>query len=87
MQRSDLAVKDRELERQGRRMVHPALRLMGIAATIAVVGIVVLVIGASWSLGIGLALLLLASIPAVLGVGLLTSSAVARWAARHKLFA
>ena len=87
MERSDFSVQDRELERQGRRMVSPALRFLAIAAVIAIVGVVILVIGASWSLGVGLAVLLIASIPAVLAVGLLTSSAVARWAARHKLFA
>ena len=42
----------RELERQGRRMIHPALRFMAIAAAIAIVGVVILVIGASWSLGL-----------------------------------
>jgi hypothetical protein len=31
--------------------------------------------------------LLIASIPLVVGVGLLVSSAVSRWAARRKLFA
>ena len=87
MNRSGFAVEDRQLERHGRRMVHPALRLLGIAAAIAIVGIVILVIDASWSLGVGIAVLLIASIPAVVGVGLLTSSGVARWAARHKLFA
>jgi len=87
MNRSEFEVQDRELERQGRRMVHPALRFLTIAAGLAIVGIVILVIGASWSLGVGIAVLLIATIPAVVAVGLLTSSAVARWAARHKLFA
>jgi hypothetical protein len=36
---------------------------------------------------VGVAILLLASVPGVIGFGLLTGGAVSRWAARHKLFA
>jgi hypothetical protein len=81
------SVKDRELERQGRRMIGPAVRFIGIAAVLAVAGIVLIVIGHGWSVGVGIAVLLLASVPGTVGFGLLTGGAVARWAARHKLFA
>ena len=84
---SKYAVQDRELERQGRRMVHPALRLIVIACEVAIAGVVLIVIGTGWSVGVGIAVLLIASVPAVVGIGLLTSGTVARWAARHKLFA
>ena len=77
MNRSGFAVEDRQLERHGRRMVHPALRFLGTAAAIALVGIVILVIDAGWSLGVGIAVLLIASIPAVVGVGLLNKHSMA----------
>ena len=79
------SVKDPVLERQGRRMIGPAIRFVAIAAATAVVGIILIVFG--WSLGIGIALILLASVPGTIGIGLFTGGAVARWAARHRLFA
>ncbi len=79
-------IEDRTLERQGRRMAHLAVRLVLIGLVIAIPGIVLIAIDAG-TLGIGVGVVLLASIPAAFGVALLFSSAVARWAARHKLFA
>jgi hypothetical protein len=81
------SVQDRELERQGRRMIRPAIRFLVIAGVLAIAGVVLIVIGQVWSFAFGLAVLLLATVPATVGVGLLTGGAVARWAARHKLFA
>ena len=81
------SVQDRELERHGKRMIGPALRFMAIAAVMAVAGIILIVIGHGWSVGVGIAVLLLAGVPGTVGFGLLTGGAVARWAARHKLFA
>ena len=52
------SVQDRVLERQGKRMIGPAIRFIAIA-----------------------------SVPGTVGFGLLSGGAVARWAARHKLFA
>ena len=78
-------VKDRHLERQGRRMIAPAVRFIGIGALLAIIGIVLIVTG--WSLVIGIALILLGSVPGGVGLALLMSGGVARWAARHKLFA
>jgi hypothetical protein len=80
-------VPDPVLERQGKRMIGPAIRFLAIAAVLAVAGIVLIVIGHGWSIGVGVAVLLLASVPGTIGVGLLTGGGVARWAARHKLFA
>lgn len=79
--------QDRALERQGRRMLNPGLRLLPVGLLIAVPGIVLVALGHGWSIGVGVAVLLLASIPAVIGIGLMVSASVARWAARHKLFA
>jgi hypothetical protein len=78
------SVKDIELERQGKRIGRPALRFLLAALIIAIPGVIVLLIG---PLGIGAAILLLACLPAMVGIALLVSSGFARWAARHKLFA
>jgi hypothetical protein len=81
------SVQDRELERQGKRMMGPAIRFIGIGVVLAIVGIVLIVIGHGWSIAFGILALLLAGVPGTVGIGLLTGGAVARWAARHKLFA
>lgn len=80
-------VEDRELERQGRRFGHSAAWFLLAAAAVAVPGIILVLIDRGWSLGVGVAVLLLASIPAAIGLGLVVSSAFARWSARHKSFA
>ena len=81
------SVQDRELERQGRRMIGPGVRFIAIGAALAIAGIVLILIGHGWSVGVGIAVLLLACVPGTIGFGLLSGGAVARWAARHKLFA
>jgi hypothetical protein len=81
------SVKDPVLERQGSRMIGPAIRFVAIAAVMAIAGVILIVIGHGWSIGVGVAVLLLASVPGTLGIGLFTGGAVARWAARHRLFA
>lgn len=86
MERSG-SVQEPQLERQGRRLAHPAWRFLLLALVVAVPGIVLVEVGNSWSLPFGIALLLIASLPAGVGIALLFSSSVARWAARHKLFA
>lgn len=80
-------VQDRELERQGKRMIAPAVRLIAIGALLAAAGIVLILIGHGWSIGVGIALILLGSVPGTVGFGLLTGGGIARWAARHRLFA
>jgi Flp pilus assembly protein TadB len=78
------SVKDRQLERQGKRMERPAIRFLLLALIVAIPGVIVVVLG---PLGIGAAILLLACVPATVGIALLVSSGFARWAARHKLLA
>jgi hypothetical protein len=68
-------------------MARPGLRFILAAILIALPGIVLVALDHGWSVGVGVAVLLIASVPAVFGVALLLSSGVARWAARHKLFA
>jgi hypothetical protein len=81
------SVQNRDLERQGKRMIAPAMRFIAIGALLAAAGIALILIGRGWSIGVGIALILLGSVPATIGFGLLTGGAIARWAARHKLFA
>jgi hypothetical protein len=68
-------------------MLRPALRFFVVASLLAIPGIVLIVLDRGWSVGVGIALLLLGSIPAAVGGALLLSGSVARWAARHRLFA
>jgi hypothetical protein len=81
------SVQDPVLERQGKRMIGPAVRFIMVAAVMAVAGIILILIGHGWSVGLGIAVLLLAGVPGTLGFGLLSGGVVARWAARHNLFA
>ena len=68
-------------------MVRPALRLFAVATLILIPGIVLVIVGTNGWLGLGVALILLSSVPGGLAFGLLVSGSVARWAARHRLFA
>jgi hypothetical protein len=68
-------------------MLGPALRFLALALLVLIPGIVLVIVGSDGLLGLGIALILLASIPGSVALGLLVSSSVARWAARHKLFA
>ena len=68
-------------------MIGPGLRLLAVSAVLIIAGIVMILLGQGWSVGVGVAVLLLASVPGTVGFGLLTGGAIARWAARHKLFA
>jgi hypothetical protein len=78
-------IKDRELERQGERMAAPARGFLLVAAIMAIPGLFFVVTDLAQTLGV--VMLVLASLPGVVGLGLLISASVARWAARHKLFA
>ena len=81
-------VTEPALERVGRRLGHSATWFLAIAAPLLVVGIVlIVVIDTTWAIGFGALALLLASIPGTIGVGLLVSALIARWAARHRSFA
>ncbi len=80
-------VEDPALERQGRRMTGPALRFLVVALVLLIPGIVLVIVGNDGLLGLGIALILLSSCPGAIGLGLLFSASLARWVARHKLFA
>jgi hypothetical protein len=81
------AVKEPALEREGRRLGRSGGWFLALAILIAIPGVLLVVLGRSAVAGAGIVVLALAAAPAVVGVGLLLSSAVARWSARHKLFA
>lgn len=68
-------------------MIRPALRLLAVAAVALIPGIVLVVVGHGGLLGLGIALIFIASWPLAVASGLLFSGSIARWAARHKLFA
>jgi hypothetical protein len=80
-------VAEPQLEREGRRMFRPALRFFAISLIPMIPGIVLVVIGHDGLLGLGIALIFLSSCPLAVALGLLFSGSIARWAARHKLFA
>ena|SRR5947209_3301241 len=86
--RADAAVRqDRELDRQGSRFGRSGGRLLLIGILLAIPGVVLVVLDHGWSIGVGVAILLIASVPGIWGLALLVSAAVSRWAARRKLFA
>ncbi len=84
-------VHERALERQGKRIGRSGSWFLLVGALVALPGIVMLVVGLAtrhtWLWAFGLAVIAIGSVPAVIGIGVLLSSVVARWHARHKLFA
>lgn len=68
-------------------MLRPAPKFLLIGLLVAIPGIVLVVVGHHWLLALGILLILLGSGPVGIGLGLVFSGSVARWAARHKLFA
>jgi hypothetical protein len=81
------AVEESELERHGRILGHSGLRFVVLGVIAALSGAALVLFTHGWAMAIGIAALALAGCPAVVGAGLLLSSLVARWSARHKLFA
>ncbi|HWC86346.1 MAG TPA: hypothetical protein VG388_07395 [Solirubrobacteraceae bacterium] len=81
------AVRDPELERQGKQLASPGFRFVIIGLILAIPGLLLIVLAHSWAYEVGWALFLLATVPAVIALTLLGSAAVARWAARRKPFA
>jgi hypothetical protein len=79
------------LEKQGRRIGKSGSWFLLIGVLIAIPGIVMLAVGLStghtWLWTFGIAVILIGSVPAAIGIGMLCSSLVSRWHARHKLFA
>jgi membrane protein YdbS with pleckstrin-like domain len=77
----------RQPHRRRNRMVRPALRFLAIAVMLAVPALILVVLDQGWSIGVGVALLLVASAPTIVACALLVSALVARWAARRQPFA
>ncbi len=80
-------LEEPELERQSRRLGHSGVWFVAVGAIFALPGIVLVVFAHSWAMAVGIAVLAIAAGPMVVGVGLLLSSLVARWSARHNSFA
>jgi uncharacterized membrane protein HdeD (DUF308 family) len=87
MDTSQSTVRDRQLERHGKQLGAPGRWFMLLGILLAVPGIVFIVLAHSWAYELGWVLFALGMVPAVVAIVLLGSSAVARWAARHKPFA
>ena len=68
-------------------MVRPAVRFLAISLIPMIPGIVLIAIGHDGLLGLGITLIFISSCPVAIALGLLFSGSIARWAARHKLFA
>lgn len=68
-------------------MAGPAPWFLAVAVTLAAAGVVLLVLGHSWVFALGVTLAVLSGPPAVVGLALLASAAVARWSARHRPYA
>jgi hypothetical protein len=86
-----MAVKDPQLERQGRRVGRAGGLWLIVSALLLVPGVALVVVGLAvgprilWEVGI--AVLLIGGGPAVISWALLGASAVSRWSSRRKLFA
>lgn len=80
-------VEEPELERQGRVLGATGWRFLVLGLIAALPGAALVVFTDGVAMGIGIAVVALAGCPAVIGAGLLLSSLVARWSARHKLLA
>jgi hypothetical protein len=78
---------DRRADRHGQRLMRPAPPFLLMASCLAVVGIVLLILTSGWAWALGLVLVVLAGLPAVVGISLVAAGAVTRWAAHDKPFA
>lgn len=81
-------IREPDLERQGRVLGASGWRFFVFGLIVALPGIALVVFSDGWARAIGIGVAALAGCPVVVvGGGLLLSSLVARWSARHKLFA
>jgi hypothetical protein len=80
-------IPEPELERQGKRLARPAGGFVLIAVALFVPGLLLVILGSSWVYALGWVLIALSLPPATVALSALSSSVVARWAARHKSFA
>ena len=80
-------VREPQLESQGRRLGRSGGWFLLLAVVIAIPGVLLAVLGSTPASGVGIVILAFAAAAAIVAAGLLLSSAVARWAARHRPFA
>lgn len=80
-------IREPDLERQGRVLGASGWRFLVFGLIVALPGIALVVFSDGRARAIGIAVGALAGGPVVVGGALLLSSRVARWSARHKLFA
>jgi hypothetical protein len=80
-------IPEPELERQGKRLARPAGGFLLIAVVLFTPGLLLVILASSWAFALGWVLIALSLPPAAVALGALSSSVVARWAARHKSFA
>jgi hypothetical protein len=81
-------LREPALERLGRRLGHSARWFLAIAVPLLVVGLVLIIaVNTTWAIAFGALAILLSALPGTVGVGLLLSGMVSRWAARHRSFA
>lgn len=83
----DHEVRDPQLARASGRFGRSGRSFLALSAIAAVPGIVLVVLGHTWLLAVGLALIAIACSPMIIAAGLLISSAVAHRAARRRPFA
>jgi hypothetical protein len=83
----DRDVRDPQLARASGRLGTSGRWFLALGVIVGVPGVVLIIVGHAWVFAVGLALLAIAIAPIVVAAGLLLSSAVARWAARHRPFA
>jgi hypothetical protein len=70
-----------------RRLAGPAWRFLALAVVVALPGIVLILVGGTWVRAIGIAVTVMACVPALVALGLLVGSLVSWWVARGKPFA
>ena len=84
---NDRRPSDRQAERQGKRLMRPAPPFLGLAAVLAIIGVVLIIVAWGWAWALGIVLVVLAGPPAVIGIALGAAGVVTRWAAHDKPFA
>jgi len=67
--------------------MRPAPPFLGVAAVLAIIGIVLIIAAGGWAWALGIVLVALAGPPAVIGITLAATGVVTRWAARDRPFA
>lgn len=83
----DSDVREPQLAGASGRLGRTGRSFLGLSLIVGVPGVMLIILGHAWVFAVGLALLAIAFSPMIVAAGLLLSSAVANWAARHRPFA